>query len=111
MSDTEVQLVPENGAGWVIMWHPDTPGEKDNPRARAEVTQEAFEQVWKGKGWQIIGTYADSSAGASAKEALMQFTKDELLERAGDLDLAGATTKSEIADVLVAHGDLGGEES
>jgi hypothetical protein len=45
----------ENGPGWVRMKHPNTEGE-------AEVTEAAFDEVWKPKGWEIAEKYTDPSA-------------------------------------------------
>jgi hypothetical protein len=61
MSDTTTQVVPENGEGWVVMWHPGTPDYDDGTKATAEVLRAAFDETWKAKGWQIVGEYVDAS--------------------------------------------------
>lgn len=69
MSDTVTQVVPENGAGWVVMWHPGTPDHDDGTKATAEVTVEAFEQPggWKDKGWTVVGAHpGDAPAKAQS---------------------------------------------
>lgn len=50
--------------GWVTMTHPDGSGEE------AEVTQEAFDEVWAEKGWTIVGekVAAVQAPKASKKE-------------------------------------------
>ena len=39
---------PRNGPGWVVMRHPEIPGEY------AEATEEAFNVVWEEKGWVLV---------------------------------------------------------
>ena len=77
---------PRNGPGWVVMHHPDIPGEY------AEATEDAYHGVWEPKGWLLVTDEDRARSLSGMKKADLQAeaarlgldtsgTADELRER------------------------------
>lgn len=65
------EQLTDNGPGWVQMYHPSSENDDvTGEQPRAEVTVQAFEEVWEPKGWKLVeGPDAKKEAAAAVKAA------------------------------------------
>jgi hypothetical protein len=89
VSDTQTAPVPQNGAGWVVMYHPAS--DVDGEHTYTEAPQAAYDEVWKPKGWQLANTSAsEEDDGLTHKQRLQREATDLGLDSTGTVaDLEG----------------------
>lgn len=87
---------PENGEGWVVMFHPDL-DPADGNRQYAEVPRETYDLVWEEKGWKMV-------TPEERAKSLTSLGKEELQARAREAGLDDSGTKAEIIARLGGDG-------
>jgi hypothetical protein len=94
VSDTQTAPAPQNGEGWVVMYHPAS--DVDGDHTYTEAPKAAYDEVWEPKGWKL----ANTTPAAVEDDGLTH--KQRLQRDAEALGLDSSGTVAELEDRLAA---------